>query len=602
MLNLSEIKLIIWDLDETLWTGILSDGTQNFSPERTRMIRDIVDTGTMCSICSKNDEFQVKTYLTDKGIDDLFVFRSINWSPKGERVKQIINEMGLREVNVLFVDDNAMNRGEVIRLCPNINVASDEEVDEIQCYYRAADKRDLAHKRLKQYKVLEVKQQFRATVGSNDSFLMESNIVVTIARDCVAHLERIEDLVARSNQLNFTKCRSKADELLKIINDDTIDTGYVSVSDRFGDYGIVGFFAISQGKCLHFTFSCRTLNMGVEQYVYHQLGKPDITIVGEVASSLDGECPNWINSSSHISSGQEKIGLGEDVVLLKGPCDLQQLFSFVKETGNIITEFSYVSENGVSIETDNCTTHILQSRSIVESVRQDMIKHLPFVDEKLYVTRIFDPGVKVVLFSLFMESHLGIYENITSGVRLAFGEYTNDLTDETKWEQYINGTLFVANCRFTKEDLVYFRDHYRYLGRLSVDEVINNLRVIRQKMPKETLLILNLGSETPYLGVSHEVNKEKHLFNAELNAKIRSWVKENKNVDVIDVNQFIKSQDDFIDSITHFKKRIYYAMSGRLIEILNQRQDQNLHRRSMVEEKVYAFFKRVKRKLFGEKK
>ena len=63
--------------------------------------------------------------------------------------------------------------------------------------------------------------------------------------------------------------------------------GYVTVSDKFGDYGIVGFFAIENGWCEHFLFSCRTIGLGIEQYVYASLGWPALQVVGEVVKEVD---------------------------------------------------------------------------------------------------------------------------------------------------------------------------------------------------------------------------------------------------------------------------------------------------------------------------
>ena len=72
------------------------------------------------------------------------------------------------------------------------------------------------------------------------------------------------------------------EELRELIANKDIKKGYVSVKDKFGDYGIVGFFAVENNKLIHFLFSCRTVGQGVEQYVYAQLGSTALTITGDV--------------------------------------------------------------------------------------------------------------------------------------------------------------------------------------------------------------------------------------------------------------------------------------------------------------------------------
>src|SRR5699024_10465947 len=129
------------------------------------------------------------------------------------------------------------------------------------------------------------------------------------------------DLILRSNQLNFTKIRSSEEELREIMEDPRIQSGYISVADRFGDYGITGFYAMEERRLIHFTFSCRILGMGVEQYVYNVLGRPGLEIEGEVISDLsEKELPPWINQNREIEQTDTmKIeGLREHMVLVKG--------------------------------------------------------------------------------------------------------------------------------------------------------------------------------------------------------------------------------------------------------------------------------------------
>jgi predicted enzyme involved in methoxymalonyl-ACP biosynthesis len=77
------VKLVIWDLDETFWSGTLSEGGATPIDEHVEMVRALVDRGIMCSICSKNDYGEAKAKLEEMGIWDLFVFPHIAWSPKG---------------------------------------------------------------------------------------------------------------------------------------------------------------------------------------------------------------------------------------------------------------------------------------------------------------------------------------------------------------------------------------------------------------------------------------------------------------------------------------------------------------------------------------
>lgn len=572
-IEFSKIKLIIWDLDETLWRGVLSDGPVIMPEENIQLIKDLVDCGVMCSICSKNDEESVKKELLKYDLLDNFVFNSINWTPKGQRVKQIVQEMNLREPNVLFVDDSALNREEVRSLCPDMMIEDENVVKDLCKHYAEADKKDIMHSRLSQYKVLEEKNKFRAVFGSNEDFLKQSHICVSIKRDCENHLERIADLVMRSNQLNFTKVRSNEEELKSIFSDPSIDTGYVSVVDDFGDYGIIGFFAVKENTLLHFVFSCRTLNMGIEQYVYRQLGCPKLTIIGDVSSSVEEPDPYWINNVEEKKT-EKKNGGSLDLkkkMVFKGPCDIDQIFSYIKTDANVVQEFTYVNKKGVSIEGRNHTTHIIESYTLDEKTKKRVIESLPFGDKDMYETEMFNDDVAYVVLSLFTDPNLGLYREKESGAIVAFMEYTSDLTDESRWDKYINKEEFVANCDFNIENLTYIKNNYEFMGRLSPEEILSNLKEIRNKLRPDVLLMLCLGSETPYEKNKQVAYNERHLYNQKLNALIREWCKDKDNICLLDFNQYITGQESFTNNINHFTRPVYYKMAQNIIEILDSR-------------------------------
>ena len=207
--NASKIKLVIWDLDETFWKGTLSDNDINLTPipMNIEIIKKFTDRGIINTVCSKNDKVDAERKLEELGVKDYFVFNSINWDPKGNRIKSTLASMALRPQNVLFIDDNNSNLGEVEFVMPEIMVASPDIISELYKIVDELGKDDFEHSRLEQYKVLEKKRDDAEEYESNTDFLRQSNILIQYDDLNEDAIPRIAELIQRSNQLNFTKKR-----------------------------------------------------------------------------------------------------------------------------------------------------------------------------------------------------------------------------------------------------------------------------------------------------------------------------------------------------------------------------------------------------------
>jgi len=243
--KMEQIKLVIWDLDETFWRGTLSEGEIIPIPQNIQLIKKLTDKGIVNSICSKNDFTKVEAKLKEFGIWELFVFPSIDWSNKGARVKGIIENMQLRPINVLFVDDNINNLKEAQFECLDLNIADPKDIIELVNTAAFEGKDDRAHSRLQQYKILEQRAAAISGSGSKDAFLYQSEIECDIIHDWGGEMERAYELIHRTNQLNFKKNRISKEETAALIYEADY-SGLVRVKDKYGDHGFVGFFAVKK--------------------------------------------------------------------------------------------------------------------------------------------------------------------------------------------------------------------------------------------------------------------------------------------------------------------------------------------------------------------
>lgn len=258
------IKLIVWDLDGVIWKGTLAEeGTQDINTDVIDFIRRSESQGIIHSICSKNRFEQAKKQLENLDIFHLFVFPSIEYTAKGPRLEAIIENCQLRSENVLFVDDNIINTNEAMYYLPGLKVENN-----VNFIYNFSYK--IGKSRTNQYKILEKKNLDK----NNIDFLKDSDIhiVITNDNDCILFHDRIVELVNRSNVLNFTKSRMNID-----FTENNITPYYhfniprknyaVFAWDKYGYYGLIGYFSSWDHVTVeHFVFSCRVLNMGIENF------------------------------------------------------------------------------------------------------------------------------------------------------------------------------------------------------------------------------------------------------------------------------------------------------------------------------------------------
>ena len=604
-MDFADVKLVVWDLDDTFWAGTLSEGEVTEIPSHSGLVRRLCDCGVVNSICSKNDAGRVAAELARLGVADCFVMPSVDWSPKGQRVRRLIDDMRLRAANVLFIDDNHLNRQEALFYCPGLMVAGPEIVPDLFTFAGAAPVSDPGHRRLHRYRILEAKVAERDRSSSNEAFLRDSDIRVRFHRDPLAHLDRVSELVHRTNQLNFTKNRMSVDELRVLLADPATSAGCVSVRDRYGEYGVVGLYVERDGELVHFAFSCSIIGMGVEQFTYHQIGSPRLTVVGEVASSLDGDHPpEWVTVEASAGPGtprvEEPAGRGRRI-LLKGPCDISSLVPYLgARAGTIDTELNAPDDRGVMITAHNHTLHVVASLERRQQDLDRLVADAPFLAPEAFATRMFD-GYDAVVLSLLPDSHEGVYQRRDDpSLSIAFSSFTFDLTDPDHWDDFIDGSYVNHAYPFTRETLTDFSRRFRFVGPVPVGQLVRNLEVIRDRLEPAALLVLLLGSETGPVKETPEFrgHAQRHV---EVNRAAQAFASSRPNVRTVNLTELVESQADFAAGINHLRRAKYLELAGRISAELNDYFGDDVTRQVVGDQGVLRRGRRALRRMLGRR-
>ncbi|HWS66627.1 MAG TPA: HAD-IIIC family phosphatase [Steroidobacteraceae bacterium] len=278
------VKVVIFDLDNTMWRGQLVEHYQA-GVERPytdgwplgiwEAVHHLRRRGIVVTIASKNDADLVVNKW-DEAVDPPFIKYTdflapqINWDPKAENIRILLEKLSLTPRSALFVDDNPVERESVKALLPGIRaIGSDPFVvrrillwsPEMQIAKRTEEsvrREDMIKKQF-------AREQEKKGM-SRDEFLrgLGSKVTITV----LSHMEhqmftRVFELVNKTNQFNTTGERWTLDDYRRHF----ARAGKVfvfAVSDRFTDYGTVGVAFVLGGAILQFVMSCRVLGMEIE--------------------------------------------------------------------------------------------------------------------------------------------------------------------------------------------------------------------------------------------------------------------------------------------------------------------------------------------------
>lgn len=485
-------KLVILDLDNTLWDGILAENYDvQLRFRAAEVIERLVNNGIMVSVASKNDYHQAKQKLEELDLWQWIVLPQINYLGKAKNIAQIIRDSHLQPHNITFIDDEPRNRAEVLAQFPTMNVCEPDFFNSLFFHSAYEGKPDLKHSRLKQFRILEKKAEALAETDSNDTFLRESNIQVRL-NQADPNWDRVLELNERARQLNYTRQPLIPDAL--IARGDEIDMGEVYVTDAYGDYGMAGFYAVDKAtnRLLHFFFSCRLLGMGVEAWLYRQLGQPILQT--ELSTERLLPTVDWITRVETLPEAVRQTD-NRDVVFMKGGC----LFVAFQP---VLTGTDYdckveVPGAAAQYHTETLKNILLADPATLEEIRE----HCPWLEKDFYQSYLQTRRMKTLLVDLVLDSRNFLYRDKQTGLLVDFDVQTDCLTSG-------NMETVLAECHrydterqwrqplVTPEFLARFRERFEPYGVLSVQEVMANLNQLQKTLNCRVIPVCRHNQET----------------------------------------------------------------------------------------------------------
>lgn len=274
----AQIKCVVWDLDNTLWKGVLIEGDSVIVEPRTiELLKRLDDRGILLSIASKNDHAHAWERLKKLDLAEYFLYPQINWLPKSSNIKKIAERLNIGIDTLAFIDDNLFELDQVSQALSEVVCINAANVESLfsDPRFEGSSSADARHRRRFYQEAIdrEVAQQEFGT--DYMGFLAACGITLEIAEYSAEDSERIAELVQRTNQLNFSGQKYTRSQLGEALANPELEKYVLKSSDKYGSYGTVGFGLVrhSQGiiEVREFMLSCRVQGKFIEQAFFNHL-------------------------------------------------------------------------------------------------------------------------------------------------------------------------------------------------------------------------------------------------------------------------------------------------------------------------------------------
>jgi len=544
---MNNIKLIIWDLDEVLWNGTLAENTNIIDNERYNTSKKVIpflnEHGIINSICSKNNFDDAKKVLEDMGIFNYFIFPKISFTNKGLLVKEIIDECNFRAVNVVFVDDNIVNKKEVLYYNKGITVKDENylfNIIENDDFLKLKKKNRLEDYKLLEKKKSDIKNKFN---NDNNKFLkslkLKINLYLISGGNFNSHKDRIFEIINRTNQLNYTKKRAESEnDILYFIN--KYDFYIVEADDIYTNYGVVGIICLDtkNNELIHFCFSCRLMGLMIENKLYKYFNYPKINVTGNVAIPLEKNINiDWMkienNGNSELYATKKISYKHTDTMIVRGSCEISYLFNDENRLNNLFIK----RQNTEKIAKNHMSLIYLSQNPTTEDL------NLVSKDSKNYYNHNFfklNENADIYLFSI-ADTIKDVLKHNKTGIALS-------LTGKEIGKKQ----FFLDDNKFTKSN-----------GCLSINEFENIIQKVIQKY-EDKIIIFQNGYKNSHVYRDYNPILEKYI--------------NFKNVYLLDINKFVKNDSQLVHGHrNHFTEDININLMIELTEMVRNIYKNKLH-------------------------
>ena len=291
-LKRSPKKVLVLDLDNTLWGGVIGDdgldgielGDSDTRSEAFKSFQKYILTlherGVLLAVCSKNNmEIAKEPFLAHPEmalrLEHIVSFKA-NWSAKSDSIIKIAQELNLGLDSFVFVDDNPAEIDIVRQFCPEVSclLLPDDPSDFIDALdsKRFFEPKNITQEDLGKTQQYQLENKRLTDMGQ---YLESLNMEAVIEPFKEVNVARIAQLINKSNQFNLTTLRRTEAEVRALTAQDGVIAKTVRLKDRFGDYGLISVLIGTVKDAMleidTWLMSCRVLEREVEYELFNEL-------------------------------------------------------------------------------------------------------------------------------------------------------------------------------------------------------------------------------------------------------------------------------------------------------------------------------------------
>ncbi|HZB48853.1 MAG TPA: HAD-IIIC family phosphatase, partial [Mycobacteriales bacterium] len=227
------VKVVVWDLDGTVWPGIALEAPTPPRPEVLSALDTLAGRGILVSVASRNPASVGSLVEADPALAGRFVAPQFGWGRKADALRRIAAELEVQLGSVAFVDDDPFERADVERSLPEVVVLAPEEVPDALGWpeFDPGPVTAAGRSRLDGYRRRAARRAARASFGGGDEdFLRWCELRAVLRPPGPDDADRLAELARRTTQYNSTGAPYAPGGLAAVLE----------LTDRFGADGVVG--------------------------------------------------------------------------------------------------------------------------------------------------------------------------------------------------------------------------------------------------------------------------------------------------------------------------------------------------------------------------